>query len=211
MSEKTQNESPMQAIIHNYIETEKSLVTQLNFQANHSLTIGGFREEIWKQLFQQIIPKKYVIEQSVFLMDSNGKVSNEVDLAIFDEMYTPYIFRNGRIKFIPIEAVAAVIQCKSTNVNSKKTDKYDLEEWCQSINDLNTSGDSVTRVISELKQGPAKSQSGTRPIKILCALKEPPKNIIDNDGNFDFYVIADMRRNPLIKLNPLIKINQIIR
>ena len=44
-------------------------------------------------MFKRIIPKKFVIEQSVFLIDSKGNVSNGVDLAIFDEMYTPYIFR----------------------------------------------------------------------------------------------------------------------
>lgn len=60
-----------------------------------------------------VIPKKYCIEQGVFIIDSYGKISNEVDLAVFDEMYTPYIFNYEEIKFIPIEAVAAVIQCKS--------------------------------------------------------------------------------------------------
>jgi len=195
MNKELQKDLPFEAIIKNYCEAEKSLVAQLNFQVpNHPPTIGGFREEIWKQLFEQIIPKKYVIEQSVFLMDSAGNVSDEVDLAIFDEMYTPYIFRNGRIKFIPIEAVAAVVQCKSTNVTSKNkgTGEYSLKSWCKSIDDLKTSGDSVIRMAIDIIIGAAKTQKGTRPIKIFCALKKPPKALM---GQFDFYIIAGKKKS----------------
>lgn len=44
-------------------------------------------------MFKRTIPKKFVIEQSVFLIDLKGNVSNGVDLAIFDEMYTPLYFQ----------------------------------------------------------------------------------------------------------------------
>lgn len=198
----------IEAILHNYIQMERSLVEQLNFEVpSHSPTIGGFREEIWKQLFEQIVPKKYAIAQSVFIIDSTLNVSAEVDLAIFDEMYTPYIFRNGRIKFIPIEAVAAVIQCKSTNVDNKveskdetgnsnfdainSNTKYILKEWCKSIDRLNTSGNSIARIASNISQGPIKTQSGTRPIKILCALKQPNRELM---REFDFYIIVDKNK-----------------
>jgi hypothetical protein len=190
-NEQTKGKKVIKAIIENYRETEKSLVAQLNFEVpNHSPTIGSFREEIWKQLFEQIVPKKYVIEQSVFLLDSSGNVSDEVDLAILDEMYTPYIFRKDRIKFIPIEAVAAVVQCKSTNVDNKdnNTGEYYLRTWCKSIKNLNTSSDSITRMVRDITIGPAKTQSGTRPIKILCALSKPT---VDLMNCFDIYIIAN--------------------
>lgn len=178
----------IKAIIENYRETEKSLVAQLNFEVpDHPPTIGGFREEIWKQFFEQIVPKKYVIEQSVFLLDSSGNVSNEVDLAILDEMYTPYIFRKGRIKFIPIEAVAAVVQCKSTNV-----DTGDLINWYESIHKLKTSRKSIARMHGyiatdklDCNKNTKITQSGTRPIFILCCLKKPSEKVIEE---FDFTV-----------------------
>lgn len=49
-------------------------------------------------MFTKIIPKKFVIAQSVFIIDTFGKVSREVDLAIFDETYTPYIFSECELK-----------------------------------------------------------------------------------------------------------------
>ena len=75
---------PIVDIIENYIQNETTIIKQLYFVAkNQGPIIGGFREDIWREMFQQIIPKKFVIEQSVFIIDSNGKVSREVDLAIF--------------------------------------------------------------------------------------------------------------------------------
>ena len=73
-------------------------------------TIGHYWEKIWSEMFKRIISPKFVIEQSVFLIDSKGNVSNGVDLAIFDEMYTPYIFRYYDLKFIPLEAMAVVVE-----------------------------------------------------------------------------------------------------
>ena len=77
------------------------------------------RDRVWKSLFEMIIPKKYCIEQSVFIIDSYGNISREVDLAVYDEMYTPYIFNYGEIKFIPIEAVAVVVQCKKMCIRDR--------------------------------------------------------------------------------------------
>lgn len=123
----------------NYVQLEQSITKQLKMAAaKHHVTSGTFREDIWKSMFEQIIPKKFSIEQSVFIIDSEGGVSKEVDLAIFDEQYTPYIFRYGRIKYIPIEAVAVVIQCKSKNLSTK-----DLVEWSRSISKLKTSLKSI--------------------------------------------------------------------
>ena len=61
---------------------EKNYVNQLFFQTTHGSTIGRYREKILEEMFESIVPKKFVIEQSVFIIDSKGNVSNEVDLAI---------------------------------------------------------------------------------------------------------------------------------
>ena len=108
----------------NYLKMERELVTQLNYDVtNHQLTAGSYREEIWVNFFGRIVPKKFNIARSVFIIDSNHEISNEVDIAIYDEQYTPYIFNYGMIKFIPIEAVSAVVQCKSNDL-----DKADLHK-----------------------------------------------------------------------------------
>ncbi len=150
--EKKANENAdrevIQGIVKNYIKLEESIVSQLSFTNKHGVTIGGFREEIWKSLFEQIVPKKYTVERSVFIIDSGGNVSNEVDLAIFDEQYTPYIFNYGKMKFIPIEAVAVVVQCKSTDLKPEQ-----LKEWVCSIARLKTSLKSIARMHTHMALG----------------------------------------------------------
>lgn len=56
---ESENNDIINKIINNYERMEQSIVEQLNFSVNHPGTIGGYREEIWKSLFEQIIPKKF--------------------------------------------------------------------------------------------------------------------------------------------------------
>ena len=79
---------------------EKEIVNQLNYVVKHGTTLRSSREYIWKSLFERIVPKKFNIDRSVFIIDSYGNISKKVDLAIYDEQYTPYIFCYGTIKFI---------------------------------------------------------------------------------------------------------------
>ncbi len=189
----------------NYVRMEASIVQQLKLAHEHPSTIGGFREEVWRSLFEQIIPKKFSIERSVFIIDSHGQVSNEIDLAIYDEQYTPYIFNYGKMKFIPIEAVAAVIECKSLNVDEKV-----VLNWAKNVESLKTSLKSIVRTQSfiatgelnlkpeedssadkkqceSVKQTTRTTQTSTRPLKILCYTSEvDPKEKISEC--FDFMI-----------------------
>lgn len=191
----TEAKKVLENIIGNYKSLEESIVSQLSLSNTcHGYTTGASRETIWLQLFEQIIPKKFQIEQSVFIIDSEGRISKEVDLAIIDHMYTPYIFHYGKLKFVPIEAVAAVIECKSTKVEQDK-----IELWHKSIETLKTSRNSIVRMASGVvvngttysngKEFTTGTQTSTRPIRIFCGFKS---------GNgqgfleklFDFIIIA---------------------
>lgn len=186
-------------IKENYLKMERELVTQLNYDVtNHQLTAGSYREEIWVNFFTRIVPKKFNIARSVFIIDSNQSVSKEVDIAIYDEQYTPYIFNYGLIKFIPVEAVAAVVQCKSRNLNPE-----DLEEWADSIDVLKTSNDSIVRLatyihIGKLKEDGSKNiaiQTATRPIKILCHIPVNETNTDDSKGRSKFDIVIEAYQN----------------
>lgn len=168
----------------NYRQIEKSIVDQLYMKHDlHGLTIGQSREDIWQQIFEMIMPKKFVIEKSVFIIDTYDGVSREVDLAIMDEMYTPYIFRYGRLKFIPIEAVAAVVECKSREVSAEN-----IREWYWSMENLRTNAVAYARTITMIATESAPTQKSTRPITILCTLKN---NISEEiKGYFDFTLTA---------------------
>lgn len=188
-------------IKENYLKMERELVTQLNYEVtNHALTAGTYREEIWADFFRRIVPKKFNIARSVFIIDSKGNISKEVDIAIYDEQYTPYIFNCEVIKFIPVEAVAAVVQCKS-----RKLSGSNLVDWVKKIDALKTSQDSVVRLATNIHVGDKKEDStytsrdeerkpnliqiATTPIKILCYLSQT-KRVNRNDGGRDSFDIV---------------------
>ncbi|MDI6832656.1 MAG: hypothetical protein QMD02_02235 [Bacteroidales bacterium] len=183
----------------NYDELERSIVSQLLLETpNHQLTTGTYRETIWMSLFKQIIPHKFSIKQGVFIMDSNGNTSAEVDLVIFDEQYTPYIFNYGEICFIPIEAVAVVIQCKSFTLVDK-----DLTTWVETINQLKTSNNSIARLANSIAINESVlTQKSTRPIKILCYLSEKKTGQKAKKRGFDIELCAIKGESKLnIKFN----------
>jgi len=152
-------------IIENYEHKEQILLVNLGKKEKHPAINGSYRESEWASFFREIIPVKFSIEKNVFVIDANGNVSDEVDLAIFDEQYTPYIFKDREYQYIPIEAVAAVIQCKSTGIDG-------VCKWTKSIDKLRTSNDAITRIHGAISTGVDKNrkqtQTSTRPIKILC-------------------------------------------
>lgn len=205
---KEKDKRQINKIIENYKKIEKSIVEQLYMDTNHPSTLGGYREEIWKSLFEQIVPKKFSIERSVFILDSEGNVSDEVDLVIFDEQYTPYIFKYGIIKFIPIEAVAVVIQCKS---KGKNNDKEDLEKWLESINKLQTSDRSIARMAMKIvdneyeENKKMQTQTQTTPIKILCDLYDKKSEMTEG---FDIEIQAVEKDEKLVLLAKDITLGQ---
>lgn len=191
MKDKITKQDIVRSIKDNYKNLEQSIVSQLLLETpRHHSTTGVYREKIWESLFRQIIPHKFSIAQGVFIIDSsdNTNISKEVDLVVFDEQYTPYIFNYGNIKFIPIEAVAIVIQCKSENITKDK-----LEDWVKSIDNLNTNSNSIARIATNVAIGPVPTQKATQPIKILCSLKEA----IDKSGEpkFGFDVAVCVKKS----------------
>lgn len=205
MSKKT-----IDKIKENYKRIEKSIVEQLFLEfPDHQPTTGSYREDVWHSLFRQIVPYKFAIEKGVFIIDSKGKRSKEIDLAIFDEQYTPYIFNYGNVRFIPIEAVAVVVQCKSNYI-----DNCILKKWSDQISNLTTSTKAITRVISEVVQGyldPHQkvgqisrkfTQTATRPIRILCHLNDGERGYAKPDeDNFDILICANYEDKNVPKID----------
>jgi len=162
----------IEEIKKNYLQMEKALVSELFMTVNgHHPTAGAFREKVWKSFFESIIPKKFTIQQGAFLIDSKGHVSRETDLVIFDEQYTPYVFKNRNIQFIPIEAVVAVIQCKSTKLESRK-----LIEWEKSIEDLKPDGGGYAASADPRNPIILNGERTIRPLKLICGLFDCTKN-----------------------------------
>jgi hypothetical protein len=176
--EKLEGKEVTKVILKNSRQMEELVAAQLDMINNHSVTIGTLRETIWQDMFKQIIPKKFILVHSVFIIDSNNQISNEVDLAIMDEMYTPYVFQYGKMKFVPIEAVAVVVECKSSKCSGDV--KKQLINWSEAIKKLETCPKSIARIAGDVSVEAPSTQPATRPIQILCCLNnENKRDLLD--------------------------------
>ena len=77
----------------------------------HPGTKGDASEEVWLELFQTYLPKRYQAEKA-HVVDSEGKFSEQIDVVIFDRQYSPFIFKFKGQLVIPAESVYAVFEAK---------------------------------------------------------------------------------------------------
>lgn len=164
---------------------------EVDFASNHGGLTGDSREVMWMEFFRKIIPKKYSLAQGVIIIDSEGNHSNEVDIAVFDEQYTPYVFQHNSLKFIPIEAVAVAIECKSSNFNVDN-----LKVWSDNIKKLVPKTKGIARMAAQgVVMVENDTQKRTRPILILASnLKRQTANSSSKmfeilDKAFDFILM----------------------
>jgi hypothetical protein len=65
----------------------------------------------WIKVLEDHLPKRYRINKA-FIVDSNGELSDEIDIVIYDRQYTPILFTKERQHIIPAESVYAVFEVK---------------------------------------------------------------------------------------------------
>jgi len=86
----------------------------------HSVAKGDASEGVWLDLLRTYLPKRYTAA-SAHVVDSEGAFSDQIDVVVFDQQYSPFIFHyHGQI-VIPAESVYAVFECKQV-VDSSQVD-----------------------------------------------------------------------------------------
>ncbi|XFA99658.1 DUF6602 domain-containing protein [Candidatus Izemoplasma sp. B36] len=95
---------------------EDNLKRLFKIKISHNPSDGRFREDLIKTILD-IVPQKYNVSNG-FIIDTQGNLSNEMDLIIFDDIYVPKFFMET-YSVIPIESVVAVVQIK-TKLDSTK-------------------------------------------------------------------------------------------
>ena len=78
---------------------------------NHPGSKGDATEQQWINFLKTYLPNKYLVDKAI-VIDSTGDVSDQVDIVIYDALYTPFIFNRDGFKYIPAESVYAVFEVK---------------------------------------------------------------------------------------------------
>jgi len=86
---------------------------------------GSATEESWREMLREYLPKRYCVSKA-FVIDADGARSDEIDLVIYDQQYSPFLFKQDGAVFIPAESVYAIFEIKQSL--TAETVKYAIEK-----------------------------------------------------------------------------------
>lgn len=86
---------------------------------SHMGSMGDASETHWMAFLSAYLPSKYKVDNAM-VIDSDGNVSQQIDIVIYDALYTPFIFNHDNFKYIPAESVYAVFEVKQDIANNIK-------------------------------------------------------------------------------------------
>ncbi|HEY3546414.1 MAG TPA: DUF6602 domain-containing protein [Propionicimonas sp.] len=92
------------------------MLTGLGLMPNftdHPTSKGDATEDRWISTLGEFLPRRYGVGH-VFAIDARGGQSQQIDLAIFDQQYSPLFFEQGGLFFVPVESIYAVFEVKPT-------------------------------------------------------------------------------------------------
>ena len=73
---------------------------------------GDASEFDWRSAIESFLPNRYRVSKA-FIVDSEGEVSDQIDLVIHDRHYCPLFFEQAGQMFIPAESVYAVFDIQA--------------------------------------------------------------------------------------------------
>ncbi len=93
---------------------QNQMEAQLNTNRStisHPGTKGDSLENVWIEWLREYLPNRYCVDKAI-VVDCEGQLSDQMDLVIYDQQYTPFVFSQNGVKYIPAEGVYAVFEVK---------------------------------------------------------------------------------------------------
>lgn len=105
---------------------QNQMVAQLNTNREsitHAGSKGDSLENVWIEWLRKYLPNRYSVDKAM-VIDSDGNVSHQIDLVIYDQQYTPFVFTQNGMHYIPAEGVYAVFEVKPQLKGKVKGDNF---------------------------------------------------------------------------------------
>ncbi len=77
----------------------------------HSTSKGDALENAWIEWLKKYLPNRYSVDKAI-VIDCEGTISQQMDIVIYDNWFTPFIFTQNGFHYIPAEGVYAVFEVK---------------------------------------------------------------------------------------------------
>lgn len=83
----------------------------LNKKMLHAVEQGDNSENAWLEFFSKYLPARYRCDKG-HVIDSKGQCSEQIDLIVYDNYFSPFLLNDKNTKYIPAESVYAVFESK---------------------------------------------------------------------------------------------------
>ncbi|QJA07529.1 hypothetical protein HF520_00570 [Romboutsia sp. CE17] len=77
----------------------------------HPGTKGDASELNWIEILRKYLPKRYSVDKA-FIVDCYNNISDQIDIVIYDRQYSPFVFNQDDVKYIPAESIYAIFEVK---------------------------------------------------------------------------------------------------
>ncbi len=97
-----------------FLDLQDELEASLGLSRRHIThpTVKGDASELkWVKTLRNYLPLRYQVARAV-VVDSEGTVSDQIDIVIFDRQYCPFLMNHNGTLYIPAESVYAVFEVK---------------------------------------------------------------------------------------------------
>lgn len=108
---------------------QRQMSAQLNTNRefiDHPGSKGDALENAWIEWLRKYLPNRYCVDKAI-VIDHEGNTSQQMDIVIYDNWFTPFIFNQNGFYYIPAEGVYAVFEVKPDvqgNVGKKSYIEY---------------------------------------------------------------------------------------
>lgn len=99
-----------------FADRQQQLAVQLRLARRHIGQPGDkgtVSETEWLELLRSFLPGRYAVDKAT-VIDSRGGTSESIDLVVYDRHHSPLVFEQAGFKYIPAEAIYAVLEVKQT-------------------------------------------------------------------------------------------------
>lgn len=114
---------------------QNQMISQLNTNREfitHPGSKGDALENAWIEWLQKYLPNRYSVDKAI-VIDSEGDTSHQIDIVIYDNWFTPFVFSQNGFHYIPAEGVYAVMEVKPDINGSADNGKNYIEYACEKI------------------------------------------------------------------------------
>lgn len=108
----------LQSQMNSQLSTNRDFIT-------HPGSKGDSLENAWIEWLSKYLPNRYSVDKAI-VIDHKGNTSHQIDIVIYDNWFTPFIFSQNGFHYIPAEGVYAVFEVKP-NIADQSDGKSNIE------------------------------------------------------------------------------------